>query len=233
MRIAIIPARGGSKRIPRKNVREFRGKPMIAWTIELAKESRLFDRIIVSTDDPEISDIAVRWGAEVPFIRPTHLADDFIGTTEVVAHAAEWALAEGWPVSEVCCLYATAPLMQLADVHRGLAVLQSGMWDYVFAATNFPAPIFRSFKLQPDGGVEMFFPDAFSSRSQDLPEALHDAAQFYWGRTNAWIGRRRLFDANSTIVHIPRARVQDIDDEDDWVRAEMIHQQIQGQRDGR
>jgi N-acylneuraminate cytidylyltransferase len=222
MRVAIIPARGGSKRIPRKNIRLFFGKPLIAWSIEAAKKSGLFDRIAVSTDDDEIASIARQWGAEVPFRRPADLSDDQTSTTEVIGHATKWTRDNGWPVVAVCCIYATAPFLQISDLERGLHLLESGAWQYAFTATDFAAPIFRSFRLRPDGGVEMFFPEHFSTRSQDLPVALHDAAQFYWGRPEAWIEGKMLFAPHSVPIVVPRWRVQDIDDEEDWRRAEML-----------
>lgn len=226
MRIAVIPARGGSKRIPRKNIRNFSGKPMIAWSIEAAKASGLFDLIIISTDDAEIIEVAQQWGAEAPFIRPAELADDHTGTTEVIAHATQWALNQKWPVNAVCCIYATAPFVQIEDLQQSLAIMESGSWAYVFTATDFAAPIFRSFRQHPEGGIEMFFPGHFSTRSQDLPMALHDAGQFYWGRPAAWLSHQRVFDRYSFPLLIPRWRVQDIDTEEDWRRAELIHQAL-------
>lgn len=226
LKIAVIPARGGSQRIPRKNVRVFCGKPMIAWSIEAATASGLFDHVLVSTDDAEIADVARTAGAELPFARPAALSDAYTGTTEVVAHATRWATGEGWPLEAVCCIYATAPFIELDDLKRGLEALESGDWSYAFAATDFPAPIFRSFKQREDGAIEMFFPDLFAVRSQDLPKALHDAGQFYWGRPSAWMDGRRIFDQRSVPVLIPRWRVHDIDEPDDWVRAEMIFAQL-------
>ena len=226
MRIAIIPARGGSKRIPRKNIRDFCGKPMIAWSIEVAKTSELFDHIIVSTDDAEIIDIARHWGAEAPFIRPAELADDHAGTTEVIAHATQWALNQEWSINAVCCIYATAPFVQVEDLKQSLAIMEPGPWAYVFTATDFAVPIFRSFRQHPEGGIEMFFPEYFTMRSQDLPVALHDAGQFYWGRPEAWLSYQRVFDRHSFPLIIPRWRVQDIDTEEDWRRAELIHKSL-------
>ena len=227
MKIAVIPARGGSKRIPRKNIKYFCGKPMIAWSIDVAKMSGLFDHIIVSTDDVEIVEVAKQWGAETPFMRPDELSNDYAGTTEVIAHATQWALDQGLDVDAVCCIYATAPFVQVEDLQRGLEALESGDWAYAFTATDFAAPIFRAFKQSADGGIEMFFPEHFSTRSQDLPTALHDAGQFYWGRPSAWMEEKRIFDRHSVPVIIPRWRVQDIDDQDDWIRAEMIYKQME------
>jgi len=226
MRIAVIPARGGSKRIPRKNINIFCGKPMIAWSIEAAQVSGLFDHILVSTDDEEIAGVARQWGAEVPFMRPEELSNDFAGTTEVIAHATRWALDQGWSVEAVCCLYATAPFVQIADLKRGWEALVEGQWAYAFTVTDFASPIFRSFRTTPEGGLEMFFPEYFETRSQDLPNALHDAGQFYWGRTDAWLENIRIFDRYSVPVMIPRWRVQDIDNQDDWIRAELMFKQL-------
>ncbi len=223
MNICVIPARGGSKRIPGKNIKDFCGKPIIAWSIEVAKASGLFERVLVSTDDAEIAKVATVWGAEVPFVRPAEIANDYAGTTEVITHASQWALDQGWSVSAVCCIYATAPFIRVNDLKLGLEYLQSGGWSYAFSATDFASPIFRAFKQRPDRSIEMFFPDYFSTRSQDLPEALHDAGQFYWGKPSAWIEGRRIFDRYSVPVIIPRWRVQDIDTQDDWLRAEVIH----------
>jgi N-acylneuraminate cytidylyltransferase len=224
--IAVIPARGGSKRIPRKNVKDFCGKPMIVWSIEAAQDSGLFDHIIVSTDDTEIADISKKWGAEAPFVRPPELSSDHAGTTEVMAHATRWGLDQGWPLNAVCCIYATAPFVQVDDLKKGLEALNSGNWSYAMTATDFPAPIFRSFQQTKKGGIEMFFPEYYSSRSQDLPTALHDAGQFYWGRPSAWTEGIRVFDNNTIPVVIPRWRVQDIDTEEDWRRAELMYRAL-------
>ena len=222
MRIAVIPARGGSKRISGKNIKSFFGKPMIAWSIEAAQNSALFDRIIVSTDDREIAQVAEQWGADVPFMRPDELSNDHAGLTEVITHATRWSIDAGMDVEAVCCLLATAPFMQIADIRQGWEALATGDWAFAFAATDFAAPIFRAFQQTQEGGVEMFFPDHFTTRSQDLPVALHDAAQFYWGTTSAWLEGKRVFDRSSKPIIIPRWRVQDIDTPDDWLRAEML-----------
>jgi pseudaminic acid cytidylyltransferase len=230
MKIAVIPARGGSKRIPRKNIRPFCGKPMIAWSIDAARDSGLFEHVLVSTDDAEIAGVARQRGAEAPFVRPAELADDHAGTTEVIAHATRWAQSQAWSPSAVCCIYATAPFIRTEDLVRGLEALESGDWAYAFSATEYPAPIFRSFKQDANGAVEMFFPEHFTTRSQDLPVALHDAAQFYWGRPSAWTQGKRIFDHHSYAVRIPRWRVQDIDSEEDWSRAEMLAPTILGRK---
>jgi N-acylneuraminate cytidylyltransferase len=226
--LAVLPARGGSRRIPRKNIRPFCGRPMIAWPIAAAQKSGLFDRIIVSTDNPEIAEIARVHGAETPFLRPAPLADDHTGTIEVIAHATRWALDQGWPVAAVCCLYPTAPMIAPADLAEALRVLESGDWDFVFTATDYASPIFRAFKQTESGGLEMLYPKHFTTRSQDLPQALHDAGQFYWGRAQAWLESSILFGPRSAPLIIPRWRVQDIDVPEDWHRAEALFKALEG-----
>lgn len=226
MRVAVIPARGGSKRIPRKNIKMFCGRPMIAWSILAAQKSGLFERIIVSTDDAEIAEIARAYGAQTPFLRPPELSDDYAGTTEVIAHALSWLHAQGAQINAACCIYATAPLIRIEDLLRGLETLESGDWAYAFSVTEFSSSVYRSFQASSEGGLTMLFPEYFTARSQDLPVALHDAGQFYWGTYDAWTQGLRIFDRHSAPVSIPRWRVQDIDDMDDWVRAEMIFKQL-------
>lgn len=222
MRLAVIPARGGSKRIPRKNIKPFAGKPMIAWSIEAALASGCFDHIIVSTDDAEIADVARAHGAEVPFMRPSELSDDHTGTIPVVAHAVDWMAQQVGPVELACCLYATAPFVQAQDLRQGLEVLQKSGAQYAFTVTHFASPIQRAFRITDHERIEMFNAAQFNTRSQDLEEAYHDAGQFYWGRTQAWLAATPLFSQVSTPIVLPRYRVQDIDTLDDWIRAEMM-----------
>jgi pseudaminic acid cytidylyltransferase len=222
MRLAVIPARGGSKRIPRKNIKRFGGLPMIAWSIRAAIDSQCFDRIIVSTDDDEIAAVAKQHGAEVPFVRPANLSDDHTGTIPVIAHAIDWQNQHGQAATEVCCLYATAPFVQAADLQSGLSVLNSTGADYAFSVTSYAFPIQRAVRITPDQRVEMFQPDQFNTRSQDLEEAWHDAGQFYWGHAEAWLEGRTLFSQGSAPVPLPRYRVQDIDTPEDFKRAEIM-----------
>jgi len=226
MNVAVIPARGGSKRIPLKNIKEFCGKPMIAWPIDVAKKSKLFNHIIVSTDDEEIAEVAKSCGAEVPFMRPAELSDDFTGITEVIAHTVSWMHEQQWQPEAVCCMYATSVFLAVNDLKKGIEALNTGKWQYAFSVTDFEYPIFRSFKENSDGGVEMFFSEHFEKRSQDLPTALHDAAQFYWGKSNAWLENLNLFENHSFPVKLPHWRIQDIDTEDDWKRAEILFNHI-------
>jgi N-acylneuraminate cytidylyltransferase len=222
MRLAVIPARGGSKRIPRKNVKPFAGKPMIVWSIDAALDSGCFDRIIVSTDDEEIAAIASKAGADVPFMRPANLSDDYTGTIPVVAHAISWMQEHADAVDSVCCIYATAPFVRAEDIRRGQSVLEAGGADYAFSVTSFPFPIQRAIRLKAEERVEMFWPEHFASRSQDLEEAFHDAGQFYWGRSAAWLAGRPFFSPHAAAVMLPRHRVQDIDTPEDWQRAELM-----------
>ena len=222
MKLAVIPARGGSKRIPRKNIKPFCGKPMIAWSIEAALQSRCFDQIIVSTDDAEIADVARQHGADVPFMRPAKLSDDHAGTVPVIRHAIEWFTQQGQSVEQVCCLYATAPFVTAEDLNRGMQVLQGGDCDYAFSVTSYAFPIQRAIRINGQGRVEMFNPEHFNTRSQDLEEAFHDAGQFYWGRADAWLQGKQIFSPDALPVLLPRHRVQDIDTPEDWARAEWL-----------
>jgi pseudaminic acid cytidylyltransferase len=227
--LAVIPARGGSKRIPRKNIRLFDGKPIIAYSIDAARQSALFDRIVVSTDDDEIARIAREWGAETPFIRPPALSDDHTGTNAVVRHAVEWMEAHGTPVAEVCCVYATAPMVTGEDIRAAHTRLSAGT-DFVASATRFEFPVQRALVRSSDGKVVPMFPQWIASRSQDLDEALHDAGPFYWGRPDAYRRHDILFDASVAAYELPSYRVQDIDSEDDWIRAERLFQLWREQR---
>lgn len=224
MNIAIIPARGGSKRIPRKNIKEFCGKPMIAYSIEAAKQAGCFERVIVSTDDNEIAVIAKQYGAEVPFTRPDDISDDYSSTLDVIAHAiTELNLPKN---AKVCCIYATAPLISSEKLSEGLQLFNTSKLDYVFSAAEFSYPIQRAFKLSSNGLVEMFQPEYFDSRSQDLEKSYHDAGQFYWGSASAFLLKIPIFGDTSKPVILPITQVQDIDTLEDWRLAEMLFNNI-------
>lgn len=224
MNIAIIPARGGSKRIPRKNIKLFHGKPMIAYSIEAAKASGCFDKVIVSTDDQEIAEVAKQYGADVPFLRPADIADDHTTTMDVMHHAIRWCESQGMAVEHVCCIYATAPFIRPADLTQGYQKLTANVeTQFVFSAATFSFPIQRAIKLSANGDVTMFQPEHELTRSQDLEEAYHDAGQFYWGRTQAFLSRQSFFAPHSRVVLLPRARVQDIDTPEDWAFAEALY----------
>ena len=227
MKVVVIPARGGSKRIPRKNIRPFRGRPMIVWSIRAAHAAGCFDRILVSTDDEEIAAVATRHGAEVPFVRPTDLSDDQATTQAVVQHAIQWCENEGLNVEAVCCLYATAPFVQPDDLVEAAGLLeQAPPHSFVFTATSFPFPIQRAIRINSNGYSVMFQSEHFNTRSQDLEEAYHDAGQFYWARPAAWAASSNLFEDGRPLL-LPRWRVQDIDTVEDWHRAELLHRLLE------
>lgn len=229
MQLAVIPARGGSKRIPRKNIKMFHGQPMIAWSIQAAIDSGCFDEVWVSTDDEEIAAVAQAYGAKVPFLRPAHLSDDFATTADVMSHAVEefGKINHALP-DYICCLYATAPFVTKADLVQGLEKIKNNSnLNYVFSATTYPFPIQRAIKLNEHDTVEMFSPQYFNVRSQDLEEAWHDAGQFYWGTAEAWLNKAMIFASQSSVVELPRFRVQDIDTQEDWDRAEWLFKAIQ------
>lgn len=227
MTVCVIPARGGSKRIPLKNIRFFAGKPMIAWSIAAAREAGCFERIIVSTDSDEIADVARRHGAEIPFMRAGTLSDDMTPTVPVIADAVQrLQLRADTPV---CCLYATAPFARGADLNSGLQLLQGEAPDFVVSVTTFAFPIQRALRMADGGRVEMFSPELALTRSQDLEEAWHDAGQFYWATAGKWRAPGSLiFSADTRAVVLPRYRVQDIDTLEDWQRAEMLMAILQG-----
>lgn len=222
MKIAIIPARIGSKRIPKKNIKNFFGKPLIYWSIKAAKKTKLFDKIIVSTDDKKIKALAEKYGAEVPFLRPHKLSGDKIGTAEVTAHTIHWLKINGFNPKFVCCIYATAAFIRASDIIKGYNKLKSNKWNYVFSAATFPSPILRSFSKNLKGQIKMFSSKYYSKRSQDLEEFFYDVGQFYWARANTWLKLRPIFVKNSTIINITRIRALDINTPEDWKFAKNI-----------
>ncbi|PIT76122.1 pseudaminic acid cytidylyltransferase [Limnohabitans sp. B9-3] len=221
MNIAVIPARGGSKRIPRKNIKEFGGKPMIAYAITAAKNSGLFDHVLVSTDDAEIAKIAQAWGAETPFVRPAELANDYTATVPVVVHAIQACEALGWDFSNVCCIYPGVPFIQVEDLQGAFKHLEAGSADYCFPVTEFPSAIQRALKQGSHGVMQPFFPEFQLTRTQDLEPAFYDAGQFYWGQKKAWLSNPRIHSSGAGYV-IPSWRVVDIDTPADWDRAERL-----------
>jgi N-acylneuraminate cytidylyltransferase len=224
VKLCIIPARGGSKRIPRKNIKAFNGKPIIAYSIEAALKSQCFDKIIVSTDDQEIADVAIEQGVEVPFMRPEELANDHTGTLPVIKQAIEWFDENDTAPNEVCCLYATAPFVQAQTLQKAYQQLQNSKADYCFTVTRFPFPIQRAIKVTQENRLKMFQPEHFNTRSQDLEEAYHDAGQFYWGKASAFKAMKPLFSNNTSPYLLPRYLVQDIDTREDWITAELMYQ---------
>ena len=221
--VAIIPARGGSKRIPDKNIKIFAGKPIIAYSIEVAKASKLFDKIIVSTDSERIANVAKTFGAEIPFMRPLELSDDYTNTDSVILHTLQYFSMKNQLFDYVCCIYATAPFLRTSYLIQGFELLKSHKLTSVFSVTTFSYPIFRALKLNESERIEMFWPENLKKRSQDLPEAYHDAGQFYWAKVNKYQKDRRFFSNDAKPVIIPRKLVQDIDTPEDWENAELMH----------
>ena len=218
--VAIIPARGGSKRIARKNLKPFDGVPMVVRSIRTVLESGLFERVVVSTDDEEIAQVARAHGADVPFLRPADLADDFTGTAAVIVHALQQLPGFDY----ACCVYATAPLLQARYLRQGFDLLeQRGDKSFAFSVSSFGFPIQRALTLDGQGALTALYPEFRNTRSQDLPEAFQDAGQFYWGRSEAWLRGEVLFSPASLPVIVPRHLVQDIDTPEDWTRAEYLY----------
>lgn len=222
--VAIIPARGDSKRIPYKNLKLFRGEPIIVYSIRAALASGLFDRVVVSTDDPRIADVALTHGAEVPFTRPKALADDHATTASVMVHALQTLQAQGHHAELACCIYATAPLLQQRYLRAGFEMLRDQpQRSFAFSVCSVGFPVQRALTLTGDGALTPLYPQYRDTRSQDLPHAYQDAGQFYWGRSDAWLRGKVLFSEQSLPVMLPRHLVQDIDTEDDWRRVEYLY----------
>ncbi|WP_293760126.1 pseudaminic acid cytidylyltransferase [uncultured Paraglaciecola sp.] len=222
MNLAIIPARGGSKRIPGKNIKSFAGKPLIAYSIDAAIDSGLFNKIIISTDSEEVAEVAKAYGADVPFIRPKELSNDIVGTRPVTNHAIKFCIEQFYKPKFCCCIYATAPFLQANYLRQGLDSLkQNSEKSFAFSVTSFPFPVQRALIKSPAGVLPMF-PESINQRSQDLEEAYHDAGQFYWGRTDDYLSDQQIFSHHSLPVVLPRHLVQDIDTPEDWLRAELM-----------
>jgi len=222
-KIAVIPARGGSKRIVKKNIKAFAGKPLIAYSLDAAIASNVFDDILVSTDDDRIGRVAEEFGATVIIERPDELSDDYTGTSPVVRHAIQAYEQERGEVDYVCCIYATAPFVSAQYLQNGLKTLQSDdKFNYAFSVTTFDFPIQRAIRLS-EHGVEPIDSASMAKRSQDLETCYHDAGQFYWGLKQAWLGKAAMFEKHSAPVILPRHLVQDIDTEEDWLRAELMY----------
>ena len=224
--LAIIPARGGSKRIPRKNIKSFCGKPIIAYSIIAAQNANIFNRVIVSTDDDEIADTAIKWGADVPFTRPQNLSDDYTTTIDVIKHALKWLNDNNEYYEYTCCIYATAPFIRVQDLKKGYDLLANSRNNFAFPVTRFASSIFRALKLTQDNQLTMFWPEQIDTRTQDLPEAYHDAGQFYWGKAEAFLNSPSIFENESCAIVIPRYLAQDIDTPEDWDQAELIYKML-------
>jgi len=226
MRVAVIPARGGSKRIPRKNIRPFAGKPIIAWPIRAALSSGLFDQVVVSTDDAEIAEIARAAGALVPFMRPKDLSDDYADTKSVIRHTISELKLENEPEVQVCCIYPTSVFANAQILNEGLEKLISSNCKFVLSVTSVDPSVYRAFTKTAEDRITMLFPSNYAKRTQDLPNLYCDAAQFYWATVAAWQSDLNIFGADSIGVFIDPSRVQDIDNEPQWLAAEQIFEEI-------
>ena len=222
MKLCVIPARGGSKRIPRKNLREFCGKPMIRWAIDSAFASGLFEKVIVSTDDDEIAQIALAANAEVPFLRPSELADDITPTAPVIAHAIQACQEISWPIDYACCIYPCVPFLQVRDLISSFSLMQEKKASFSYVVTEYPHPTQRAMYRSSTGKMNFVFPSHELTRTQDLEKTYHDAGQFYWGTVNAWKNDMMMHTSGLGYV-IPSWRVVDIDNDEDWHRAELMY----------
>ncbi len=225
MKIAVIPARGGSKRIPRKNIKNFCGKPMIGWAISIAHDSGLFDQIVVSTDDEEIANVARSFGAATPFQRPRDLADDHTPTVPVIAHAVKACADIGWMADYVCCIYPCVPFMQTVDLSAALELAIQSDANFVYPVTEYAHPIQRAMRRASNGKMDLYDPTCEMIRTQDLEKSYHDAGQFYWGKSLAWLNLMKMH-TDGLGMPIPNWRVVDIDSESDWNRAELLYKAI-------
>lgn len=218
--LAIIPARGGSKRIPRKNIKLFSGQPIIKYSIDVAISSGLFDEVMVSTDDKEIAELSVKLGAKVPFMRSKKNADDFAGTANVIEEVLIEYTKRGCNFSYVCCIYPTAPFITVKKIKEGLKLLKKSGADLVMPVARFSYPIQRAFKIE-DGKLFRMWPEYEKTRSQDLEAAYHDVGQFYWHRVESFLRKRENENYKIIPMVINELEMHDIDNEEDWKIAEL------------
>ena len=223
-KICIIPARGGSKRIPRKNIKLFLGKPIIAYSIEAAIKSQLFEEVMVSTDDKEIAEIALRYGATVPFLRSKENANDYSTTFDVIEEVLESYQKKMQSFEQACCLYPCAPFVRADILKEAYEKLER--FDTVFPIVKYSFPIQRALERKPSGETNFIKPENALTRSQDLEPSYHDAGQFYWGKTEAWLSSAPVFSGRTVPVYLPRNRVCDIDTEEDFYTAELMYKLI-------
>jgi len=221
MKIAVIPARGGSKRIPRKNIKMFDGIPMIGYAIKVAVASNLFDQVIVSTDDDEIARVAKSYGALVPFKRPVELSDDQTVTVPVIGHTVNWAIQQGQRIEAACCIYPCVPFLNAEDLIGAYQIFEEKKAHYVYPVVAFHSSPWRAMTISKDGQMKFIFPEYELTRTQDLPVCYHDAGLFYWGKAAAWTSGMKMHSNGYGYV-IEGKNIVDIDTEEDWARAERI-----------
>jgi len=219
--VAVIPARGGSKRIPRKNIKNFCGKPLIAYSIEAAKKSRLFDHVVISTDDNEIAEIASNYGGEIPFMRPRELANDHTATVPVISHAIDHFKDIGQMPHWVCCIYPTAPFVRVNDLNGAFDLVQEHEYQYVFTVAPFPSAVHRALERRPDGSMNPLYPEFECARTQDLRSTYFDAGQFYWGSATSWL-QGLTIHSHGVGWELPPQIAVDIDTTTDWKYAELM-----------
>lgn len=222
--LCIIPARGGSKRIPRKNVKPFLGKPMLAYSIEAALATGLFDEVMVSTDDKEIAEVACKYGANVPFMRSEETANDFATTADVLHEVIDRYKKQGRNFDNFCCIYATAPMTQGTDIIAAFNRLIKSEFTIVYPVVAFSYPIWRCLDLAEDGSMQRHWPEFENSRSQDLPKEYHDTGTFYWYKTQDWLKGNLKIGG----IEVDEMTIQDIDTETDWKLAEMKYKLLFG-----
>ncbi|TYB78755.1 pseudaminic acid cytidylyltransferase [Bizionia myxarmorum] len=224
--LAIIPARGGSKRIPRKNIKSFLGKPIIAYSIEAALNSNLFDEVMVSTDDEEIAEIAIKYGAKVPFLRSEKNADDYASTVDVIIEVVETYKNNDKLFDYVCCIYPTAPFVTVQKLNKSLELIKSKLLDTVFPVIQYSFPVQRAMRAFEKDFIRMIQPEYMGARSQDLEPTYHDAGQFYWLKTEKIVLQRKLWTDCTGYIEINELEAQDIDTETDWKIAELKYKMM-------
>lgn len=228
--VAIITARGGSKRIPKKNIRPFCGKPIIEYSIHTALESGLFDEVMVSTDDAEIAEVARKAGASIPFFRSAENSNDFAGTAEVICEVINTYAANGRAFEQGCCIYPTAPFINTEVLKNSYQLFKDNNFDVVFPAIKYSYPIQRSLRVLPGEKAEMLWPENYPKRSQDLEPVYHDVGQFYWFNAEKMLEKKKLFTDHTGVVKISELMAQDIDNEEDWKLAEIKYQLLFGNK---
>jgi pseudaminic acid cytidylyltransferase len=226
MNIAIIPARVGSQRIHKKNIKIFRGKPMIAYSIETASKSKNIEKVIVSTDSKEIANIAMEFGALVPFMRGKELSDNMTSTVPVIANAIKMLIELDWEIDNVCCIYPCTPLLKSKSIDNIYELFNSKNEDFAFPVIQYPHPILRALRMLDSGKMEFLFPENELTRTQDLETFYHDAGQFYWGTSNAWLKHKKMH-TDGIGVQINPWEAVDIDDKGDWEKAEFLKKLFQ------